>query len=69
MFSKMKNTCLNNNINQNFMREMISHHRGTIQMFQNALQFPICSETRPILKAIIKFQSKRVCKMERLLCC
>lgn len=68
MFSKMKNARSNNNINQNFMREMIPHHKGAIQMSQNTLRFPICSELRPILKAIIKSQSKGVCKMERLLC-
>lgn len=68
MFFKMENACSNNNINQNFMREMIPHHKGAIQMSQNALRFPICSELRPILKAIIQSQRKGVCKMERLLC-
>ncbi|MFR1481328.1 MAG: DUF305 domain-containing protein, partial [Hydrogeniiclostridium mannosilyticum] len=28
MFSQMRNACSNNNINANFMREMIPHHQG-----------------------------------------
>lgn len=69
MFLKMENACSDNNMNQNFMRKMIPHHKGAIQMSQNALRFPICSKLRPILKAMVKSQSKGVCKIERLLYC
>ena len=51
------------------MREMIPHHRGAIQMSENALSFPICPELIPILEAIIRSQTQGVQDMERLLRC
>ncbi len=67
MFSQMRNACSDNNINADFMREMIPHHRGAIQMSENVLQYPICPELDPILQAIITSQEKGVQEMERLL--
>lgn len=72
MFSQMRNACSDNNINADFMREMIPHHQGAIRMSKNALQYPICTELVPILQAIITSQEKGVQEMERLLrqlCC
>lgn len=72
MFSQMGNACADNNINANFMREMIPHHQGAIRMSKNALQYPICQELDPILQAIITSQEKGVQEMEHLLkqlCC
>ena len=69
MFSQMRNACSNNNINANFMREMIPHHQGAIQMSKNVLQYPICPELDPILQAIITSQEKGVREMRRLLRC
>ncbi len=45
MFSQMENACAANNINADFMREMIPHHQGAIQMSQNVLRFDICPES------------------------
>ncbi|MCQ4022111.1 MULTISPECIES: DUF305 domain-containing protein [unclassified Ruminococcus] len=67
MFSQMRNACSDNNINADFMREMIPHHQGAIRMSKNALRYPICSELNPILQAIIKSQEKGVQEMESLL--
>ncbi len=67
MFSQMRNACADNNINGNFMREMIPHHQGAIRMSKNALQYPICPELDPILRAIISSQEKGVQEMEALL--
>lgn len=67
MFSEMKNAYSTNNINANFMREMIPHHEGAIKMSYNALQYDICPELKPILYAIIKSQEKGVMQMTRLL--
>ena len=36
MFSQMRNACSTNQINANFMREMIPHHQGAIRMSKNA---------------------------------
>jgi len=71
MFRRMDDAPASNNLNVDFMREMIPHHEGAIQMSENALCFPICPELKPILRAIIVSQRKGVRKMERLLraCC
>lgn len=69
MFSQMRNACSDNNINANFMREMIPHHQGAIRMSKNVLRFPICSELDPILQAIITSQEKGVQEMQHLLRC
>ena len=69
MFSQMCNACSDNNINADFMREMIPHHQGAIKMSKNVLQYPICPELDSILQAIITSQEKGVLEMRRLLRC
>ena len=68
MFTDMGNATATNHLTCNFMREMIPHHRGAIQMAENTLRFPICPALVPILQSIITSQQEGVCKMERLLC-
>lgn len=67
MFSAMENARTNNNVNGDFMREMIPHHRGAIEMSENVLQYEICPELKPILYAIISSQRKGIREMETLL--
>ncbi len=67
MESQMRNAYADNDINADFMREMIPHHMGAIRMSKNALQYPICPELDPILQAIITSQEKGVREMESLL--
>lgn len=67
MFKQMQNARITNNINKNFMREMIPHHKGAIRMSKNALQYNICTNLVPILNSIIKTQQEGVHKMEMLL--
>ncbi|WP_455716849.1 DUF305 domain-containing protein [Anaerosporobacter sp.] len=69
MFTEMGNACATNNINANFMREMIPHHKGAIRMSENALRYEICPELIPILEAIITSQKKGVQEMTQLLRC
>lgn len=69
MFSDMKNAGVSNHLSASFMREMIPHHRGAIEMSQNALRFPLCPELMPILEAIIVSQRKGIQEMEQLLRC
>lgn len=69
MFSEMGNACGANNINADFMREMIPHHQGAIRMSENTLRFKICPELHPILQSIIVSQRAGVQEMQRLLCC
>ena len=69
MFADMENSCATNNLNASFIREMIPHHRGAIQMSENALRFPICPELVPLLDSIIVSQQAGIRKMEHLLRC
>lgn len=67
MFTKMKNTPVCNNVNINFIKEMIPHHEGAIRMSQSALKFDICDRLIPILQAIIQSQRKGISEMRILL--
>lgn len=67
MFADMGNACSNNDININFMREMIPHHRGAVEMSETTLQFDICPELKPILQAIIVSQKRGIRQMQELL--
>lgn len=69
MFADMENSCASNNINSLFIHEMIPHHRGAIQMSENALRFPLCPELVPILNSIIISQRAGIRKMNHLLQC
>jgi len=69
MFSKMRRANATNQINCNFMWEMIPHHEGAVMMSETALQFNICPELEPLLKAIISSQKKGIHEMQNLLCC
>ena len=69
MFSKMGNSIATNNINCDFMREMIPHHRGAVQMCKNVLNYKICPELVPVLKAIISSQTRGISQMENLMKC
>ncbi|MBU9725041.1 DUF305 domain-containing protein [Diplocloster modestus] len=69
MFTDMRNACTTNRINCNFMREMIPHHRGAVEMSENALQYPICCGLNPILYSIITSQRRGIMQMQQLLRC
>lgn len=67
MFSKMRKSCATNNINSDFMREMIPHHMGAIEMSNNVLSYKICPELKPIIESIIVSQREGVKNMQCLL--
>lgn len=69
MFCDMRHACRGENINANFMREMIPHHEGAIRMSENILRFYICPQLCPIADAIIVSQRRGVCQMKQLLRC
>lgn len=69
MFGKMRSAYSGNDINCNFMREMIPHHRGAVEMASTALRYPICPELKPILQNIIIQQKKGIQQMQGLLRC
>lgn len=67
MFHSMKSAMSDNNINCNFMREMIPHHLGAVRMSQTALQYNICPQLVPILKEIIVSQKREIEEMKMLM--
>lgn len=67
MFDEMGSACGTNQINMDFMREMIPHHKGAVEMSENALRYNICAGLVPILKDIIVSQKKGIQQMECLL--
>ena len=67
MFHEMRNASATNNIDADFLNEMIPHHEGAIRMSENALYFSICPELVPILQAIITSQRAGVRQMKELL--
>lgn len=69
MFHAMEHACSNNQVNTNFMREMIPHHKGAVKLSETTLQYPICDELVPILDAIIRSQKRGIWQMQQLLCC
>lgn len=54
-------------VEQNFLREMIPHHEGAVQMSENALDFCICQPLRSILRNIITTQEQEIGEMRQLL--
>lgn len=69
MFSAMGAACATNQLNTDFLREMIPHHRGAVEMSHLTLQYPICPELIPILESIIAEQKRGILQMQHLLLC
>lgn len=73
MFCEMSTAYSDNSIDANFMREMIPHHEGAVQMSENALQYMLCPELIPLLDAIITSQKEGIRQMrlllQQLMCC
>lgn len=67
MFRGMTSAPDTNNIDVDFMREMIPHHEGAIRMAETALQYELCPELIPVLQEIIRSQKQGVQEMEALL--
>lgn len=67
MFEKMADACSTRYVNCNFLREMIPHHEGAVQMSKLTLHKRICPQLVPILEAIIKEQEQGIRQMEELL--
>ncbi len=67
MFHEMSCAPDKNQLNENFIREMVPHHIGAIEMSQTILQYDICPQLKPILDDIITSQQKSICQMRRLL--
>lgn len=69
MFRRMNNACVTNQINCNFMREMLPHHEGAVKMSETTLKFDICPQLVPILDAIIVSHERGIMQMNNLMKC
>ena len=69
MFTDMGYARVSNDINNNFMREMIPHHRGAVEMSETTLKYQICPQLVPVLDAIITSQKRGIAQMQALLNC
>lgn len=69
MFYHMQRAFADNDINLDFIREMIPHHKGAIEMSRNALYFPVCDGLKPILENIITTRTQGICEMESVMKC
>ena len=69
MFARMGAACESANPNVGFLRQMLPHHEGAVEMARNALRLPVCEALRPTLCSIIDTQSRQIHEMRMLLRC
>ena len=66
MICRMRNSLKSNNINLNFVSEMIPHHEGAIAMCHNLLQYCIDPRLRKVADTIIQEQSEGVRQLQQI---
>ena len=66
MICRMRNAPIGNNINLNFIDEMIPHHEGAIRMCENVLKYNIDPRLVEIANLIIEEQSKGVKNLQEI---
>ena len=66
MICKMKNSLRSENINLNFISEMIPHHEGAVQMCENLLKFSIDPRLANVAKNIIYEQSEGIRQLKEI---
>lgn len=69
MIEGMESACLTNSISQNFIIQMIPHHRAAIQMCENVLKYTTCEPLRDIASNIITMQTRSINNMLNALPC
>ncbi len=67
MFYEMQNAQESNNINADFLRELIPHHTGAVRMAENALRFHICPQLAPVLHTITHSQTSGMRTIQQIL--
>lgn len=68
MIHGMESACLTDSISQNFIVQMIPHHRAAIQMSENVLRYTTCDALQKIASNIVTEQTKGIQKMQNALC-
>ena len=67
MINGMYNSQTGNNLNVDFLTEMIPHHEGAIEMAQNLLKFEVCEPLRSKCEELIMTQKTQLDEMQSLL--
>ena len=67
MFKKMKDIIITDNVDVNFLQEMIYHHEGAIGMANNILKYTTDPELKKLAENMVSTQSKGVEEMKSLL--
>lgn len=67
MFKEMQDVEITDNVNANFLQEMIYHHEGAIGMAKNILKYTKDPELKKLAENIVSSQSKGVEEMKALL--
>ena len=68
MFVQLQGLTPSNDVNINFVNEMIPLLKGAIQMSENGLGFILCAQLHPILQEIVVAQTYEVKRLECLHC-
>ena len=66
MITKMENSLRCNNINLDFISEMIPHHEGAIRMCKNLLNYKIDKRLEILAKEIIQEQSQGIIELREI---
>lgn len=67
MIHGMESACLTNSISQNFIAQMIPHHKAAIRMSENVLKYTTYTPVRKIASNIITMQTKSISDMRNVL--
>lgn len=67
MIRKMNAAPTTNNLNVDFLSEMIPHHEGAINMSKNVLKFEICDQLKSLAESIVLNQTAQLQLMQNLL--
>jgi uncharacterized protein (DUF305 family) len=67
MFREMSKSPIANQINKDYICEMIPHQKGAVEMAENALSFDVPDALLPMLESIIRTQTKVIRQLEELL--
>lgn len=66
MILKMRNSQTGNNLNIDFLSQIIPHHEGGVNMARNVLRFDICPQLRNLAENIVSNESLQLKEMRDL---
>ena len=69
MVCQMRQIPAENQINTLFLKEIIPHHRGAVDLCQATLHFPVCRDLKRFLYAMIISQEQEIRTMQQMLRC